>query len=612
MTPGPALLARDLHKHFQRERGEIVHALDGVSFAAKRGELTALVGPDGAGKTTLIRLAAGLLTADRGSLTVLGIDVAADPQRVQSRVSYMPQRFGLYEDLSVQENLDLYADLHGVSGDQRRATFGRLMEMTNLAPFMNRLAGRLSGGMKQKLGLACTLVRAPELLLADEPTVGVDPVSRRELWAIILQLAEQGLTVLMSTSYLDEAERCANVIVLNAGRMLAEGPPAKIRDRATGRTFLATPAPPQRARELQARVLDDPRTIDAVPQGGKVRLVTAERTDPSRQIAALSGIAIQPVTPRFEDGFMILLKADRPAGEPQADAAASGEAQTRSEAPVEANVAVDDRAGPEPGASQQPRSMQSAATSGGVAVRVRDLTRMFGSFIAVDHVSFEVRAGEIFGLLGPNGAGKTTTFRMLCGLLPASSGTLTVAGVDVRHARASARQRLGYVAQKFSLYGQLTVKENLQFFAAAYGLRRTQQRRRVEWAMREFDLMRLASLASGQLPGGYKQRLAMAASLMHEPEILFLDEPTSGADPQARREFWRRITALSARGVTIIITTHFMEEAEYCDRAVIMDAGKILAEGTPAQLREHARSDPGREPDMEDAFIAIVQQARGG
>ncbi len=245
-----------------------------------------------------------------------------------------------------------------------------------------------------------------------------------------------------------------------------------------------------------------------------------------------------------------------------------------------------------------------------VVVEVRDLVRQFGSFIAVDHISFDVRSGEIFGLLGPNGAGKTTTFRMLCGLLQATSGTLRIAGVDLRRARASARQRIGYVAQKFSLYGQLSVAENLDFFASAYGLRGGARRDRIDWAMDQFQLRSLARLPSGQLPGGYKQRLAMAAALLHQPTSLFLDEPTSGADPLARREFWRQITALAEQGVTVIVTTHFMEEAEYCDRVVIMDAGRVLARGTPAGIRSRARAEPGHEPSMEDAFIAIVEEAR--
>ena len=576
----PVLVAQHVRKEFARARGEVAVALDDVSFEVQRGQLTALVGPDGAGKTTLMRLATGLLKPDRGALSVLGLDAAREPQRVQAQIAYMPQRFGLYEDLSAAQNLELYADLHAVPAGERRALFARLMQMTRLAPFTARLAGKLSGGMKQKLGLACALVRSPELLLLDEPTVGVDPVSRRELWQIIEELVQAGLSVLVSTSYLDEAERCASAVVLNAGRVLALGTPGEVRALAAGRTFAAAPRPAQRARELQALLLDLPETVDAVPEGGRVRLVTTAGAHPERESGALAGLALEPVPARFEDGFMILLQPEGRGARTRAARAASA-----------------------------PKA-QVAAQSAEPVVQVRELTRTFGSFTAVERVSFDVRAGEIFGLLGPNGAGKTTTFRMLCGLLPATHGSLRVAGVDVRRARASARARIGYVAQKFSLYGQLSVRENLAFFAGAYGLRGARRRAAVELALADFDLAEHAARPCGGLPGGFKQRLAMAAALMHGPELLFLDEPTSGADPQARREFWRRITDLSAAGVSVIVTTHFMEEAEYCDRAVILDAGRILAEGTPRELRAQAEPRLDRPADMEDAFIAIVERAR--
>ena len=598
------LFARDIRKTFRRDTGEIVHALDGVSLEVEHGTLTALVGPDGAGKTTLIRLAAGLMTADGGELKILGVDVAADPQQVQDRIGYMPQRFGLYEDLSVQENLDLYADLHGVTAEERRERYPRLMEMTALGPFTQRLAGRLSGGMKQKLGLACTLIRAPELLLLDEPTVGVDPLSRRELWEIIRQLVnDQGLTVLLSTSYLDEAERCGHVIVMHQGKVLAQGRPSDVSGLAAGRVFLADPPTGRKAREFQARLLDHPGVIDAVPEGGRVRFVRAADTDSSAgSEISFDDVVATPVPARFEDGFMVLLqqRTDK-------ETRRKGEGET--DLPVSLSPSLPVSQSVSPGLPVSLSSDVSLPAHEPV-VQVRNLVRQFGSFVAVDHISFDVQRGEIFGLLGPNGAGKTTTFRMLCGLLPATSGTLRVAGVDLRRARASARQRIGYVAQKFSLYGQLSVTENLEFFASAYNLRGTRKRDRLDWALRQFDLASLAGLPSGNLPGGFKQRLAMAAALLHEPEILFLDEPTSGADPLARREFWRRITALAEQGVTAVVTTHFMEEAEYCDRIAIMDAGQILAQGTPAEIRERAPSQDDRERTMEDAFIAVVEEAR--
>ena len=578
--PAPALAGHSLHKRFQVKGAvDVVRALDDVSLEVPSGTLTALVGPDGAGKTTLLRLAAGLMRADEGSLTVLGIDVAKDPQSVQDRISYMPQRFGLYEDLSVQENLDLYADLHGVSKAERRERYARLMEMTDLGRFTSRPAGKLSGGMKQKLGLACTLVRSPALLLLDEPTVGVDPLSRRELWEIVQQLVDdEHLSVIVSTAYLDEAERCAQVFVLHGGKLIAEGAPAEIRDNATNLCFVTTPPKGTAPRTLQARLLDAPDAIiDAVPQGGEVRFIRRPDADPASVTALLDGAPAEPVPARLEDGFMVLLRAKQ------------SSARTTN-APPEASTPADD--------------------SDEVVIEVKDLVRKFGDFTAVASTSFDVRRGEIFGLLGPNGAGKTTTFRMLCGLLPASSGFLQVAGVNLRAARAQARARIGYVSQKFALYGNLSVTENLQFFGGAYGLRGQHLRDRMQTVLQQFDLLGQENATSGQLPGGFKQRLAMATGLLHEPEILFLDEPTSGTDPLARREFWRRITALAAAGVTVIITTHFMEEAEYCDRIVIQDAGKLLAIGTPQQVRVQAGSAPDSRLSMEEAFIDIVTQAR--
>jgi len=572
-----SLVARDLRKSFRRDAKETVEALGGISLTVRKGTLTALVGPDGAGKTTLLRLASGLILPDSGSLTVVGLDVAEKPQAVQDRIGYMPQRFGLYEDLSVQENLDLYADLNGVSPAERRTVYPRLFEMTQLGPFKDRPAGKLSGGMKQKLGLACTLVRAPELLLLDEPTVGVDPLSRRELWEIVFKLIrEDGLSVVVATSYLDEAERCEHAVLMHAGEILAEGPPAEITAKADGCCLLVRGPEGVPARSLQARLFALPGVVDAVPEAGRVRVV--RRPDRLEEPLALEGLQLEtePTGARFEDAFMMLFDS------------MAGERDHTSPAPLAA-------------------SPENAAD--GTVVEVRDLVRKFGDFTAVDHVSFSVRRGEVYGLLGPNGAGKSTTFRMLCGLLPATAGTLRVAGNDLLKAGAKARERLGYVAQKFSLYGQLTVGENLEFFASAYGLRGNRKKERIATLTAAFELERFRDLPSGQLPGGFRQRLALAAALLHEPDILFLDEATSGADPLARRQFWGRITALSEQGVTVIVTTHFMEEAEYCDRVIILDAGRNLAEGTPVEIRERAVSGK-TAPSMEEAFIAIVERER--
>ena len=573
MDSQPALVFEHVSKTFSADHSNL-QALEAVDLAITPGRVTGLIGPDGAGKTTLMRLAVGLMMPDHGSIQVLGINVQEQPIAVQSAVGYMPQRFGLYEDLSVQENLNLYADLQGIAQADRAARYTELMHMTGLAPFTSRLAGHLSGGMKQKLGLACTLVRPPRLLLLDEPTVGVDPVSRRELWAIVYrQVREQGMSVLLSTAYLDEAERCDEVILLHQGRCLGQGPPASFSEPLRGRSFHVSTQSISK-RQLQAKLSATPGIIDAIIEGEQVRVVTSEAGLPE-QLPEIQDLTTSAAEPNFEDAFIATLKVDQSV------------VQQGSGTPV-----VDQNA---------------AAPAANAVIEVRDLQRRFGDFIAVKGVSFEVRRGQIFGLLGANGAGKTTTFRMLCGLLPVSSGQVRVAGLDLRRAAARARGRLGYMAQRFSLYVDLTVIQNLRFFARAYGLGRRRGGQRIDWALEAFELQSYADTTSGTLPLGFKQRLAMAAALMHEPEILFLDEPTSGVDPLARREFWQRINALADSGVTVLVTTHFMDEANYCDRLVIMADGEVLAAGTPAAMKARFRSSERPDPTMEDAFIALIE-----
>jgi ABC-2 type transport system ATP-binding protein len=452
------------------------------------------------------------------------------------------------------------------------------MRMTGLARFTGRLAGRLSGGMKQKLGLACTLVRAPRLLVLDEPTVGVDPVSRRELWQIVYRLVRQeGMTVLLSTAYLNEAERCEEVLLMHNGELIGHGPPEQFREQARGRTYLVS-APGQRKRVLQAQLAAAGTVVDALIQADRVRLVMDSETppDPATLLPGLSGVSLQPTPPRLEDSFVALLRKR------QAAPAAAAQAQ-------------------------QPASPPRASNGKGPVIEVRGVKRRFGSFYAVKGVTFQVERGEVFGLLGANGAGKSTTFRMLCGLLPATEGSLRVAGVDLRHAVAAARARIGYMSQKFSLYGNLSVAENLRFFSSAYGLSGPRQREQIGSALAQFELEPMADTNSMDLPLGHKQRLAMACALMHEPEILFLDEPTSGVDPLARREFWSHINSLAEQNVTIMVTTHFMEEAEYCDRLAIMADGEILALGTPEEIKQRQRTPEHPEPTMEDAFIGLIE-----
>jgi ABC-2 type transport system ATP-binding protein len=554
-----------------------IQALQNISMHVPKGVITGLIGPDGSGKTTLMRLLTGLLPPDAGRITVFGMDPAADATQVQSSIGYMPQRFGLYEDLTTLENLNLYADLQGVLTAERSERFKELLRMMGLTPFVSRLAGRLSGGMKQKLGLACTLVRSPQLLLLDEPTVGVDPVSRRELWTIIYSLVrEEGMSVLLSTAYLDEAEHCSEVIVLYEGHILSQGPPETFSKAVLGRTYRVM-VPGMKNRTLQERLLMSSDVTDAVVQGDGVRLVMGNNAPPEtgKLLSGAKDVSVRPVRPRFEDGLISMLRRRRRTGNIETDAA--------------------------------DEKIIAQETEAEHVIEVKDLERRFGDFYAVKGVNFFVKKGEVFGLLGPNGAGKSTTFRMLCGLLPPSAGSLSVAGVDLRRAPAAARARIGYMSQKFSLYGNLTVKENLGFFSSTYGLKGGRWQERIQWALSQFELTDLAESASTDLSLGHKQRLAMACALMHEPDILFLDEPTSGVDPLARREFWHRINSLAEQGVTVMVTTHFMEEAEYCDSLAIMSAGEVLTLGTPAEIKAAARSSKHPEPTMEDAFISLIE-----
>lgn len=542
---------------------ELPPALKDIQASIPKGKIVGLVGPDGAGKTTLLRLIAGLLLPTKGSISVAGHDSVKEAEPVHYLTGYMPQKFGLYEDLTVMQNLRLYADLRGVPVAEMQPTFQRLLGFTGLAPFTERLAGALSGGMKQKLGLACALVKKPELLLLDEPSVGVDPISRRELWKMVYELLKEGISVIWSTAYLDEAEKCHTVLLLNEGKLLYSGSPQELTERVKERVFKITDIVGNR-RQVLFEALQKENVIDGVIQGKDVRVVT--------RVEGAVPFSAQPTPPRFEDAFIDILGGG----------------------PGGTSVLAD----------QTPRIEGKSE----IVIVAEGLTKRFGTFTAADKITFTVRRGEIFGFLGPNGAGKSTTFKMLCGLLKPTEGRAFVNDLDLQLAPGEARAHIGYMAQKFSLYGTLSVQQNLEFFSGIYNLRGREQRAMIDQMLKIFNLEQYRNTSSEMLPLGFKQRLSLACATMHHPDVLFLDEPTSGVDPLTRREFWNHINGLVEKGVTIMVSTHFMDEAEYCDRIALIYRGKIINMDTPDALKESAKTPENASPTLEDAFIKLIEE----
>lgn len=547
-----------------------VPAINNISVELKRKNIIGLIGPDGAGKTTLIRIMAGLLKPTSGYVKILGYDTIKEAKKIHDVISYMPQRFGLYEDLTVKQNLDLYSDLFDLDKTQRDQQYEILLKFTNLKRFTKRLAGKLSGGMKQKLGLACTLLRRPKILLLDEPSFGVDPISRRELWEMIKELTKENITVLWSTSYLDEAERCEDVVVLNEGNLLYYGAPEKLTDGLKGRTFQIQNIIGDR-RKVLSNILKDEHVIDAAIQGSFVRVVAKDSNVKFDMNLCKAGdkAVLKEVAPRFEDAFMDMLGKT-----------------FKKESPIAS-------------------LLSKISISDKPVIVVKKLMKKFGDFIAVDDTSFSVKQGEIFGLLGPNGAGKSTTFKMLCGLLKPTSGEAFISGKLITDVKNKVRSSIGYMAQKFSLYDNMTVLQNLEFFSGIYSIEAVNRRKIIDKMILTFDLGPFQKFKAHDLPFGFKQRLALSCAIMHNPEILFLDEPTSGVDPLTRREFWNHINGMVSRGISIVITTHFMDEAEYCDRIALINHGKIVKIGSPDELKQSVVSDNLPSPTLEDAFILL-------
>lgn len=546
----PAIRIRDLRKVYGT-----IQAVRGIDLDVQTGEIFGLIGPDGAGKTSTFQILGGVMQATSGEAIMLG----RSARDARSYVGYLTQVFSLYHDLTVAENLRYMGELRRLPGKEIERRGQRYLAMFGMDQFTGRLAGKLSGGMKQKLSLACALIVEPKILLLDEPTTGVDPVSRREFWDALSDLSSQGITIVIATPYLDEAERCTRVALMHEGRIHQTGSPRELRDHL-GLQRLVVRCPGLSKAE---DVLDQTEGIHDAQRFGDHLDVMVEDANAgeklTRETLARAGIEVEQIevaAPTLENTFVALLR----------------------------HVEDEVRASPFP----VKRQFQ-ARPPDAIAIGARDLTKTFGGFTAVNRINLDVKYGEIYGLLGANGAGKTTTIKMLCGLLEPSSGEAKLAG-ETRELRSSfVRQRVGYMSQKFSLYDDLTIRENLDFFAGVYKVPFAERAEKGKWVLSFSGLRGRSDQMTGSLPGGWKQRVAFGAAVMHEPSVLFLDEPTSGVDPLARRAFWKMINSFADRGMAILVTTHYLEEAEQCNRLGLMVAGKLVAQGTPSGLKAEQR-----------------------
>lgn len=561
------LVVKNLNKTFVGEKNS---SISNISFNLKEGEKLSLIGPDGAGKTTLLRLLSGLLLPDgicknkeNSPVYISGFSPYSNLNEVKKLIGYMPQRFGLYEDLTVMENLELYADLKNIEKSKREELFETLLKFSGLADFTKRMAGALSGGMKQKLGLSCTLLSRPKILFLDEPSVGVDPVSRRDLIEITEKLAhENKIGVIWATSYLDEAKFFKNYLLLDEGRKISQGCVSDTEKSMKGLVFYSGNKSDEKRTFLNKILKDEYGITDATIEGDRVRTVFKDLV--SAQNFPFDKEETEPV---FEDFIMYTFKNKK--------------------------HKIDESV----------RNIEVSPPDN-IAIEAIGLTKRYGNFIAANNISFKVKKGEIFGLLGPNGAGKSTTFKMLCSLIKPTEGKSTIFGFDIQKQPQEAKKNFGYMAQKFSLFGNLSVRQNVEFFMGVYNVKRS-----VQEVIKGYDLEKYINRNASSLPLGYKQRLALCCALVHDPPVLFLDEPTSGVDPVIRREFWMRINNLVKHKTSVLVTTHFMDEAQFCDKIALCYKGKILVTDTPDNLKNSVKSEKLKHPSMEDAFIEIIRRA---
>lgn len=552
----PVLFAENLVKQY----GSFT-AVQNLNFVVNEGEIFGLIGPDGAGKTTTFHILGGVMEASKGTVDILG----RSPRQARPYTGYLTQQFSLYLDLSIDENLRYTAGLRQVPEQlfqERREKYLTLMGINQIG---DRLAGQLSGGMKQKLALCCALISQPQILLLDEPTTGVDPVSRREFWDVLAALADEGITIVVATPYLDEAERCHRIALMYDGEIHEQGTLSELRSHL-GLQRLEVRLPNLEAAEqvLRNSILKGAGgLVDVQTFGDRLDVLVKDPEQDRQQVEDLfqqhqltvQNIEITPVT--LENVFVTRLR----------------------------------QRGSDPAFLPLPTSRSQRSMQSDKAIYAHNLSKIFGKFHAVKDVDIEIDYGEIYGLLGANGAGKTTTIKMLCGLLEPTRGEMVLAGQGGNLRSQSLRQRLGYMSQKFTLYDDLTVLQNLEFYCGVYEVPRVLRRTQIEWVLEICGLTGQADIMTGRLPGGWKQRVAFGTAVMHEPEILFLDEPTSGVDPLARRQFWRLINDLARRGTAILVTTHYLEEAEQCNRMGFMVAGEVVLQGSPSEIKS---AQPGQ------------------